>query len=129
MKEKITIFLSKTVGGLDKSYYFRHLVFGVALSALFLFIQSKSNQGIELGLISVLIINALLYPYARFVYESIIEFITGGHVFIFSGVMLLVMFMVKFLTMIMCWGFSIFIAPIGLLYLFCYHTKSSQKSA
>lgn len=129
MKKKMIGFLSKTFGGLDKSYYFRHLAFGIALSALLIFIRSQSNQGIELGLISVAVINALLYPYARFVYESIIDFITGGNVFIFSGIMLLVMFMVKLFTMIMCWGFSIFIAPIGLLYLFYYHTKNSQESA
>ncbi|EKT61714.1 hypothetical protein AB7281_21935 [Providencia rettgeri] len=129
MKEKMIGFLSKTFGGLNKSYYFRHLAFGIALSALLLVMRSQSNQGIELGLISLAVINALLYPYARFVYESIIDFITGGNVFIFSGIMLLVMFMVKLFTMIMCWGFSIFIAPVGLLYLFYYHTKNSQESA
>lgn len=122
-------FFQKTFGGLNKSDFFRHLAFGIALSALLIFIRRQSNQGIELGLISVVVINALLYPYARFVYESIIDFITGGNVFIFSGIMLLVMFMVKLFTMIMCWGFSIFIAPIGLLYLFYYHTKNSQESA
>lgn len=126
MKEKISSFLSKTFGGLDKSYYFRHLVFGIALSVLFIFLGSRPSQGLGIGFIFMIIINTLLYPYSRFVYESVMGFIMGNNVFYNYAI---VMLLAKLFTMILCWVFSIFIAPIGLLYLFYYHTKNNQTNA
>lgn len=126
MKEKMVGFFSKTFGGLDKTYYFRHLVFGVALSVLFIFLGGRTNHGLDIAFISMAIINTLLYPYSRFVYESVVGFIMGNNVFYNYAIVMLI---AKLFTMIMCWGFSIFIAPVGLLYLYYYHTKNSQESA
>ncbi|EAA7274365.1 hypothetical protein B6G11_01825 [Salmonella enterica] len=35
----------------------------------------------------------------------------------------IVMLMAKVITMCLCWIFSIFIAPVGLAYLYYYHSK------
>ncbi|MBO7369499.1 MAG: hypothetical protein J6U11_00420 [Campylobacter sp.] len=66
-------------------------------------------------------ISALLYPYARFVYESIVNFIMDDNVFFINAFILLAW---KFMVMMMLFLFAIFIAPIGLLYLWYYHNKN-----
>ncbi|WP_256857306.1 hypothetical protein [Xanthomonas axonopodis] len=72
---------------------------------------------------ALLAVNTLLYPYSRFVYESIVGYIMGGNVFFVNAILML---FVKLMTMAICWSFAIFIAPIGLLYLYVHH---SQRSA
>ena len=68
------------------------------------------------------VLNAFIYPYARFVYESIVGFILGDNVFFVNVILLMV---VKFATMLLCYAFAIFIASIGLIYLYFYHTKNN----
>lgn len=70
------------------------------------------------------IISQFLYPYARFVYESIIDYILGNNVFFANTILVLI---VKLFTMIFCYSFAIFIAPIGLIYLYFYHTKQEKQ--
>ncbi|PHM67986.1 hypothetical protein [Xenorhabdus sp. KJ12.1] len=115
--------LKKTLGGLNRSYLFRNLFFGIGISVLTIWMGSQSTKGIPIGIIMISMINAFLYPYARFVYEQIIAFIMGENVFFIN---VIVMLFAKIITMILCWGFSIFIAPIGLAYLYFYHTKQEK---
>lgn len=116
-------FFRKTLGGLNGFYYFRHFVFGVLISFLFISIARQNPSGIKAGAFVFYIINALLYPYARFVYEQIIGFIMGGNVFYINAIVMLI---AKFFIMVLCWIFSIFIAPIGLAYLYYYHSKAAN---
>jgi hypothetical protein len=69
----------------------------------------------------IFIANTFLYPYSRFVYESIVGFIFGENVFFVN---VLFLFTAKFITMLIYWSFAAFIAPLGLLYLYFYHTKN-----
>ena len=66
------------------------------------------------------IVNTLLYPYSRFVYESTTDFVMGKNIFFVNAVFMLI---TKFFTMAMCWAFAIFVAPIGLAYLYHHHSK------
>lgn len=121
-------FLSKTLGGLSKAYYTRQFLFGLIF---FIFIVAISYNGYNhTGKISIIVTNAilgliclLLYPYSRFVYESIIEYILGDNVFFVNAPLMLV---TKLITMAICFIFSIFIAPIGLIYLYFYHSKQEK---
>ncbi|WP_118795364.1 hypothetical protein [Haemophilus haemolyticus] len=121
-------FLSKTLGGLSKAYYTRQFLFGLIF---FIFIVAISYNGYNhTGKISILVTNVilgliclLLYPYSRFVYESIIEYILGDNVFFVNAPLMLV---TKLITMAICFIFSIFIAPIGLIYLYFYHSKQEK---
>ncbi|MCT7505313.1 hypothetical protein N5T62_04395 [Aliarcobacter cryaerophilus] len=36
-----------------------------------------------------------------------------------------IMMIVKFMTVVICWAMAIFIAPIGLAYLYYYHSKNA----
>lgn len=117
-------FLRKTFGGLNRSYYFRHFVFGALISYVFMNIALQNPNRTYTGIFTLYISNAILYPYARFVYEQVINFLVGNQVFFINAILMLV---VKLFTMVLCWFFSLFIAPIGLAYLFYHHTKAASK--
>lgn len=120
--------IEKTFGGLSPSYYFRHLFFGLLVAASYVLVLeyfvARSHHSFPIMIWVFLwlyvAICTLFYPYSRFVYESIVNFIVGDNVFfVNAGIMLFI----KLITMILCWGFSIFIAPFGLAYLYYHHSK------
>lgn len=119
----MTSLLQKTFGGLSKEYFIRQFLFGLIFPAIFYFIASQ-NEGMSYPVPTILFmaINTLLYPYSRFSYESILEYIMGDNVFFGSAIF---MMLVKFLTMTICWAFAVFIAPFGLVYLYFHHSKAS----
>ena len=115
--------IEKTFGGLSLPYYLRQFVFGASISALMIFLSLRNPAGLSFGVLFISIISAGLYPYSRFVYESIVGFVVGENVF-FVNVFL--MLFTKIMTIILCWGFAIFIAPLGLAYLYFHHSKKSS---
>lgn len=117
-------FIKKTFGGLSTQYLFRQYFFGVAIAALLSYVTMQSPSGANHSGILLFVINAALYPYARFVYETIVNFITGNHVFYFP---LPIMLIAKTFSMALCFAFAIFIAPVGLIYLYVYHTKQTKQ--
>ncbi|MGF1803792.1 hypothetical protein L4C31_00885 [Aliivibrio sifiae] len=117
--------IQKTLGGLSKQYYIRQFLFGLIFPAIFFFIFSQEGlNGMPMNLIFLCIVNSLLYPYSRFVYESVVGYILGDTV-LFGNVFLMVA--MKYITMGICWSAAIFVAPIGLVYLYFYHTKKTNK--
>ncbi len=112
--------LAMTFGGLTPSYYARQLFFGALFAAFFIYMKSRAPHGIDFGTVAIAVVSTLLYPYSRFVYESVIGFITGHNVFFVNA---LLMLLVKFITMFICWFLAIFIAPLGLLYLYWHHSR------
>jgi len=117
--------IEKTFGGLSKPYYFRHFVFGLGLFALFIVMMLQSPNGIPIGTTVLLAVNVFLYPYSRFVYENVVSFIIGNNLFILPAFVMLV---AKLMTMVFCFLLAIFIAPVGLAYLYWHHTKQAQQS-
>ena len=116
--------IQKTLGGLSKEYYIRQFLFGLIFPAIFYFAFSQSEAAsVSLGLITSCIINTLLYPYSRFVYESIVDYILGDTV-IFGSI--LVVMLTKYFTMAICWAAAVLIAPIGLLYLYFHQSKNEN---
>ena len=114
--------IAKTIGGLTPQYYIRQFFFGLAVSAFVLFMSFKSPQPVPFGLIALVVVNTFLYPYSRFVYESVVGFIMGSNVFFLNA---FVMLFLKALTILLCWFLAVFVAPIGLLYLYVHHSRAS----
>lgn len=113
--------IAKTFGGLSKQYYFRQFFFGLMFLAFFMFMSSQSAHDVPFAAVLLIAINTLLYPYSRFVYESIVDFIIGRNMFVVNAFF---MMFVKFMTMGLCWAGAIFIAPFGLAYLYYHHSKT-----
>ncbi|WP_028388931.1 hypothetical protein [Legionella fairfieldensis] len=111
-------FFIKTFGGLAFNYYFRHWIFGL-IFPIILFSMATEDY-ISFLEIFLIIVNTFLYPYSRFVYEKICNFILGDNFFIVNTVFLLT---TKMISMLICWTGAIFIAPIGLSYLYYHHSK------
>jgi hypothetical protein len=112
---------AKTFGGLSPQYYVRHFLFGLEFPAFLYFMTTRSPHPMPIGMILLLVVNTLLYPYARFVYEGVMSFIMGGNVFFVNAAL---MILVKLFTMLLCWIFALFIAPVGLAYLYYRHSKA-----
>ncbi|MCE8020202.1 hypothetical protein HOP51_08780 [Halomonas sp. MCCC 1A11036] len=116
-------FIATTFGGLSLRYFLRQLFFGIGMSVLIVFAITQGDGQIRMDQLLLLTVNALLYPYSRFIYEQAVGFLLGDNVFFVNAVMLLV---VKIFTMTLCWSFAIFIAPLGLAYLFFYHRRAQS---
>jgi hypothetical protein len=101
----------KTFGGLSKSYYLRNFFFGLIFLAIYTFLMRETANELPSTFTLPYIVNTFLYSYSRFVYESIVNFIVGKNVFIFP---VFVVLFVKLFTVLLCFAFAIFIAPIGL---------------
>lgn len=117
--------LAKTFGGLTPQYYFRHFIFAFVFSLFFGYMASQASTPMPLAFYGFLVINTLLYPYSRFVYEGIVGFIMGDNVFFVSMVAMLI---AKVVSMTFCWSFAILIAPIGLAYLYYHHSKANPEN-
>lgn len=116
--------LVKSFGGLSLKTYIRHFLFSLIFPAIFLFAWSHSSSPMPLLMAMFMAISSLLYPYSRFVYESVIGYVLGENVFFVNAILMLI---TKYMTMAICWGFAIFIAPVGLLYFyFTAHKRTSR---
>ncbi|MCY1306795.1 hypothetical protein D9M68_875350 [compost metagenome] len=118
--------LQMSFGGLSRAYYFRQLFFGSLFTAFFVALAFYTSKPASLGFYLLLGVMTLLYPYSRFVYETVVDFFMGDNMIIGN---LFVMLWWKALTMSMCWIFAIFIAPIGLVGLYIYHWRSNRKGS
>jgi len=111
---------AKTFGGLTNQYLARQFFFGVAIAALFIMIIQGRPGGVGVGGMLMLVVNAALYPYSRFVYESIFNFIIGENFFLLPAIPMMI---AKCSTMVLCYFAALFIAPIGLAYLYFRHSR------
>lgn len=110
--------IQKTVGGLSAACYGRHFFFGCIFLAVFLFVGATMGLA-DFATWVAIFVNTFLYPYSRFAYESAVGFIFGKNVFIVNAAIFL---FVKVVTMMMCWWLAMLIAPLGLAYLYFYHS-------
>jgi len=116
--------IAKALGGLSTQYYFRQFFFGLLFPIFIYLMGSGRPQGLSITTYFLFAVNTLLYPYSRFVYERIISFIMGNNIYFVNAIFML---SVKFITMALCWSCAIFMAPIGLLYLYYHHSKGSPE--
>ena len=122
--------IQRSFGGLTASYYFRNLFFALLLFVPMMFlVWSKTAQvkpgalGAAVGITIIYGISAALYPYSRFVYERVVGFILGDNIFSVPAVIFL---SVKLMTMVACYGLAIFIAPVGLIYLYLRNSGTAS---
>jgi cellulose synthase/poly-beta-1,6-N-acetylglucosamine synthase-like glycosyltransferase len=106
---------AKTFGGLTRQYLVRQYFFGIVLGGFALMAHMSAPGGWTFnGVFSSFLFTAL-YPYSRFVYESVVEFIVGDNMFWGNAFLML---SVKLVTMLMCFVAAPLLAPLGLAYLY-----------
>ncbi len=116
-------FIQKTLGGLSAQYYFRQFFFGLFFAALVLYGAFHDGRSVALGMLFFVTLSTLLYPYSRFVYERVVGFVMGENVFLVNALFMLI---AKLITMSLCWFMAVFIAPLGLAYLYYHHSKAAR---
>lgn len=116
-------FLKCTFGGLPTSYLVRQYIFGILITAIYIKISTGNEDEISSIMIVIFTINTFLYPYSRFVYESIVGFVLGENVFYVNAIIMLT---AKIMTMLICWAIAVFIAPLGLAYLFFRKSRTEN---
>ena len=112
--------IAKTFGGLTLTYYFRQFLFAFVLLIGVLYVVKQGGNNLAPSKICYLSICTALYPYSRFIYESVARFIFGAKTSFLTNPFFLLM---KPINIIICWVYAVFIAPAGLLFLYCYHSK------
>jgi hypothetical protein len=110
--------IQKTFLGLSSACYGRHFFFSCIILGLFILV-GVSGASVNPANWLWFFLNTFLYPYARFAYESGVDFIFGKNVFIVNAVLFMG---IKIVTMMMCWMGAIFFAPLGLAYLYLHHS-------
>ena len=110
--------------GLKPSYYLRHFIL---ISPLTLFIllhtplTDKATHTIinwhQVENFTFIFISWLLYPFSRFVYESVVGWLFGNNIFIVNSLIWLI---AKLIIVGFCLTFAIVLAPIAWIYLFWY---------
>lgn len=113
---------AKTFGGLSGPVYLRHFLFGAVIATLLIAVSVSGKHQPNFGFITFVLINTALYPYARFVYESVVNYIVGNNQFYWNAATFVI---AKYLTIMTCWAFAIFIAPVGLIFLYFRNSKRS----
>ena len=118
-------------GGLQPAYYLRHFVLisplplimltHIPLTDLETHTVINWNQVLVLALVAI---SWLIYPFSRFVYESVFNWIMGDNVLIVNALICLIM---KLITMVLCFSFAIYLAPIAWIYIFWYFKFGDGK--
>lgn len=110
--------IQKTFGGVTRAFYWRQFIFGLIFFMAIVFANKLPFWVILFSLVCL-----FLYPYSRFVYHSITDFLLGNNTIF---VPFIILFPVKLLTMTLCYVWAPFIAPIGLVYLYFHHSRQNK---
>jgi hypothetical protein len=116
-------FLLHTFGRLSPAIYLRHVFFGSMFPLLLYVASNQRPQPLAPAVWAFALINTVLYPYARVVYEGVVDFIVGRNVFVTSATVLL---FTKFVGMACCWMLALVMAPMGLAWL-CWRQRRPDR--
>ena len=97
--------------GLRREYFLRNLligsIFGICLWFLFDKLLEKNPKPLMdmLVLKSIIVLNTIFYPYAKFLYDYAWEFVLGNRTYIYSVNPITLYF--KLVMRVLCWCFAI----------------------
>lgn len=109
--------VKQAFAGLSTQYYTRQAIVGLGIALVMLWVLTPKHVPMlsHVGFIAGLLINAALYPYARFGYEEVRDYLVGENEVIANPMMRM---LVKAIMMLLCFNFALFLAPIVLIYLY-----------
>lgn len=111
-------FFNRTFGSLEPKYLIRAYVLSAGFMALMVwmlfYLTEPSPDKNPLPILVFFGAGALLFPFSKLVWDEIKRVMMGGNVFFLNAFVLL---FAKLIINYLLWSFSLFIAPIGLAYL------------
>ncbi|MCQ9147654.1 MULTISPECIES: hypothetical protein [Brucella/Ochrobactrum group] len=119
-------FLRRIFGGVQLSYLIRSYLIGLIFFALMIgmALSAEIKNGSPVGLIVFASLSTLLFPFAKLVWDELRDLAFGNNVIFMNAIML---FMLKWFVNACLWAFAIFVAPIGILYLW-FRTRQPLAS-
>lgn len=114
--------------GVNVSYIVRAYVIGLVFLSLFSFLFfSGVNKNLSyfdiVMLVLLLSVNTILFPFSKLVWDEVMNMVLGRNVIFVNALFL---FGAKILINATLWVFAIFVAPIGLIYIW-FRTRESEE--
>ncbi len=121
------MFLKRIFGALQPTYLIRAYVISAVFMAMmvWLVLYPAKGEPLTIDRIAPLVIfgiGALLFPFSKLVWDEIKRVMMGGNVFILPVIILMPL---KLIVNYALWCFSIFIAPLGIAYLWLRSRQSA----
>lgn len=114
----------RTVRSLSPRYAIRSYVIAFALFAFFVWMRAQPDPNVpgatggleaaDYGTLAVLFVGSLLFPFTKLVWDELRDLALGENFVLINAVVMLI---AKIFINFMLWFLSIFVAPLGLLYL------------
>ena len=107
------MFLTKLFNGIDRQYLIKSYVIGAICTIIVWQLQAQVGNH-SFGMILYFGISLVLFPFATIVWDDFIALMAGGMAFILP---LPIMLIWKVFKIGLLYMFSVFIAPIGIIYI------------
>ncbi|MFT4091757.1 MAG: hypothetical protein QM645_13565 [Asticcacaulis sp.] len=107
---------SRIFGALRPAYLIRAWLIGAAFLALIIWLSLRASAGTQSPTIPLIYFSVctLLFPFAKLCWDELRNLLMGDNIVFLPAVLV---WPLKLIINIMLWGFAVFIAPFGLLYL------------
>lgn len=116
------LFLRRTFGALKPAFLFRSYVISGIIFALIVMTVHP-----PVGATIVYVADAVLFPFSLFVWTELKAALSGDGAWILHGPLIIVLYVAKFVVTVALWAFAIFVAPVGLLYLW-FRTRPRRSA-
>ncbi len=113
-------FLTVVFSSVEPSYLKRQYFFGTIVTILFFFASVTTSGSTPILIWIWLPLNLLFYPFSVIVFDSIMELFFGNSILIGNFIFMSILSLIKIFIL---YFFSIFIAPIGMIYI--YYSSTS----
>ncbi|RWF84104.1 MAG: hypothetical protein EOQ36_26250 [Mesorhizobium sp.] len=121
--------LRRILGSLGPAYLVRSYAIGLVLlglvTAFFTSVAAKDAGGSPVAMYAYLILCALLFPFAKLTWDELRNLVFGDNLIVMNAPLMLFL---KFVVNVLLWGFAVFIAPFGVLYLWL-RTRAPREVA
>lgn len=109
-------FLGRIFGGVRTSYLIRAYLIGAIFFALMIAVSlsAETKNGTPYGAIAFAALSTVLFPFAKLVWDELRDLAFGNNMIFMNAILL---FMLKWFVNAFLWTFAIFVAPVGILYL------------
>ncbi len=110
--------------GVRTSYLIRAYIIGAIFFLLMasVSLSAQAKNGTPYGAITFAALSTVLFPFAKLVWDELRDLAIGNNMIFMNAILL---FMLKWFVNAFLWTFAIFVAPLGVLYLW-FRTRQPE---